>query len=325
MKLRASFHGLLPTLAFIAVSGCVTAPPTKQALTQAAMEKVQAEIKRQVGVYLAGSSHNSPGRAEDFWCGSGNLGFDIASVKAELTVTDETIHNAGIKAKLPFNAITVGPSGSLKTDVTNTQVLTYSLWPLDVSQQPDLPTGDIKTAPIAEVLSSLRDALINSSKKTAPGPQACFTDYNPDKPSEAGNTFKLGLSFVNDVTGGFELNVWVLDLTATSESKGTTGNTLTVSFVQHALKEIQTLRDEATQQCKFPDLDKPICEIATHALALITTPASSLDHALTELDASVRMLCTPPKKGDPVPADCKRARALEQLARQAIGRGESFY
>jgi hypothetical protein len=125
MKFPAGFLAILPTLAFMGLCGCVAAPPTKQILTQAAMEKVQAEIKRQVGVYLA-LPRNPSGNAEDFWCGAGNIGFDIASVKVELTVTDETIHNAGIKAKLPFNAITVSPSGSLKTDVTNTQVLTYT-------------------------------------------------------------------------------------------------------------------------------------------------------------------------------------------------------
>ena len=325
MKLRSTLPRLTLTLACISIAGCVTGPPTRQALTQGAIEKVQAEIKRQVGVYIAASAQDSPGDPKEFWCGSGNVGFDIASVKVELTVTDETIRNVGIKAKLPYNAITVGPSGSLKTDTTNTEVLTYSLWPLDASRQLSLPPDDIKSAPIAEVLSSLRAGLINSSKRTAPGPQACFTDYNPDKPSEAGNTFKLGLSFVNDVTGGFELNVWVLDLTATTESKGTTGNTLTVSFVQHAFKDIQTLRDEATQQCKFPDLDKPICEIATQALVLITTPTAGVEAALKDLYTSVQDLCTPPKKGGSLPADCKRAQMLEKLARGVIGIGEALH
>jgi hypothetical protein len=188
---------------------------------------------------------------------------------------------------------------------------------LNASQQPSLPAGDIKDAPIAGVLSSLRDALTNSAKKIAPGPQACFTDYNPDKPSDAGDSFKLGLSLVNDLTGGFELNVWVLDLTATSESKGTTGNTLTVSFIQRSLKNIQTLRDQATEQCKFPDLDKPICEVATQALHIITTPSTSLEIARAKLKAAVELACTPPKKGDPAP-DCKRAEALAKKANDII-------
>src|SRR5204863_4965290 len=99
----------------------------------------------------------------------------------------------------------------------------------------------------------LREALINSAKRSAQGPQPCFTDYNPDKPAgDAGNTFKLGLSFVNDKTVGLEIKVWILDLTATTEWKSTTGNTLTVSFVQRGLDVIQRAKDKVDVLCKYP-------------------------------------------------------------------------
>jgi hypothetical protein len=112
-----------------------------------------------------------------------------------------------------------------------------------------------KPAPIAEVLLSLREALINGAKKSpsSKGPQPCFTDYNPDKPAaDAGNTFKLGLSFTTDATGGLEIKVGILDLTATTEWKGTTGNTLTVSFVQRGLAKLQRAKDEVDALCKYP-------------------------------------------------------------------------
>jgi hypothetical protein len=122
-------------------------------------------------VYLAAAAAAKvpAGPREDFWCGRGNIDFDISSVKAQLTTTVETVKNAGIKAKIPFKAIEVDPSGSRKTDVTNTQELNYNLWPLARDQHVELPKGDLETAPIAKVLMSLRDALIASAKKTAPG------------------------------------------------------------------------------------------------------------------------------------------------------------
>jgi len=104
----------------VLTGGCATAP-VRQVLDEKAIEKVQADIKRQVGVYLAASAKKPPGEREEFWCGSGSIDFDISFVKAQLTTTVETIKNAGIKAKLPFKAIEVDPSGSRKTDVTNTQ------------------------------------------------------------------------------------------------------------------------------------------------------------------------------------------------------------
>jgi hypothetical protein len=250
----------LASLAIFGMFGCSTTPPKKQALDTAAITVVQAEIKRQVGIYMqaVASEPAVHGDPKDFWCGTGNINFDISTVKAELTTTIETIRNAGITAKIPIHAVTIDPSIGASTDVTNTQVLDYNLWPLDFGRQSlpkSMPTPEEKqSAPIAQVLLSLREALINSAKRTDPNkPQPCFTDYNPDKPAaDAGNTFKLGLSFVNDVTKKFEISVWVLDLTAGTETKGTTGNTLTVSFVQRDLAKIQRARDAVDTECKYP-------------------------------------------------------------------------
>jgi hypothetical protein len=304
----------------------------KQALDTKAISKVQAEIKRQVRIYmLAAKNEPVAGEPSDFWCGSGRIGFDLSNVKAELTTTIETINSGGLKLKIPIRAVEVDPSGSLKTDVTNTQTLDYNLWPLSANQQElanSKPSDDeINKAPIAKVLLSLREVLINSARKSQNlEPQPCFTDYNPDKPSaDAGNTFKLALSFVNDVTGGFELSIGVLDLTASTESKGTTGNTLTVSFVQHGMKEVQVLRDEVDAECKFPDYaKKPMCVVARKALSLITEPSDRILSGEKELKGAVETICkvTPPAK-DP-PPDCAKAERLQKISLAMIGNGESF-
>jgi hypothetical protein len=253
---------LVTCLVSFKLAGCATAPPKKQALDTAAIAAVQGEIKRQVGVYLLAAQKPVPGNPKDFWCGTGDIDFDISSIKADLTVTNETIASAGVALKIPWGAVTIGPSGSIKGDATNTQELVYKLWPLDISRQTALKSehisGEPKPAPISDVLLSLREGLINSAKRTATKePQACFTDYSPDKPaSDAGDTFKLGLSFTTDATGGLEIKIGILDLTSTTEWKGTTGNTLTVSFVQRGLAQLQRAKDAVDAECKYPKDDK---------------------------------------------------------------------
>jgi hypothetical protein len=252
MRLRA----VTVSACVMILAACQTAAPKRQALDTAAIAAVQGEIKRQVGIYLREAAKHSAGDPKDFWCGTGNIDFDISQVKAELTTTLETITNKSAGLKIPWGAVEIDPTGSVKGDATNTQVLDYNLWPLEMERQAALlqaTVNDQKPAPIADVILALRDAIINSAKETAPGPQPCFTDYDPVKPAaDAGNTFKLGLSFVKDTTGGLEIKVWVLDLSATSEWKSTTGNTLTVSFVQRGLAKVQRARDAVDAECKYP-------------------------------------------------------------------------
>jgi hypothetical protein len=258
---------LMPAL----LGACCATPPPKQALDSKAIEKVQAEIKRQIGIYMLAPAPNA-GDSANYWCGKGAINFDIASIKAELTTTIETINGGGLKLKIPVSAVTIGPSASAKMDTTNTQTLTYNLWPVALGEQ--LSTlgapsqADIDGAPIAKVLLALRDAIIESAKKgVGKGPQPCFADYNPQKPSsDAGNTFKLGLTFVTDTTGGIDVSVGVLDLNASTEMKGTTGNTLTIAFVQRGLAKLQRARDRMDAECKYPkDPKGDACKAAKKA------------------------------------------------------------
>jgi len=208
----------------------------------------------------------------------------------------------------------------LTAAIETTEELDYSLWPVADAQQPQLPGGELDSAPIAKALLTLRAALIDGARKSAPGPQACFTDYDPSKPgSDAGNSFKLGLSFVNDVTGGFEVTVGVVDLNGSIESKGTTGNTLTVAFVQRGLPEIQTLKDEATKECAFPSRGTPLCDVATAALSLVTAPNPEADDR--RLVQAVENLCQSAKAPTAAGSDCGKAKALQQIAEERIGKG----
>src|ERR1700686_5828217 len=107
MNLRLSLAAAC--LGGLILTGCPTTPPERQALSKEAVAKVQADIKREIGIYLAAVQDSTASRTaesrEEFWCGSGDIKFDIASVKAVLTVTNETIKNTGVKAKIPFKTI----------------------------------------------------------------------------------------------------------------------------------------------------------------------------------------------------------------------------
>lgn len=277
-------------IGLLGLSSCAS-QQVVQPIDVGAISAVQAEIKRQVGVYLAKDSQSPTpiitvnGRAtplsqinDGFWCGNGQIGFDISSVKVELTTTLDNSGGANAAFTLPANIVTVGPSGGYKRDVTNTQTLDYNLWPLENQSSSVLGQNvteqDLENAPIAQALLGLRDALILSAMKfdysTSPPtprpPQPCFTDYDPTKPAgDPGDSFKLGLSITNDITGGVSVKVTILNFSATGESKSTTGNTLTVSFLQKTAttKSLQSLRDIMDTECKYPVKDAKKCTQAT--------------------------------------------------------------
>ena len=267
--------------------GCTATRPSLQALDSRAVGIVQAEIKRQIGVYLSAAklpvTVTIDGKEVDvrtipngFMCGSGKIDFDVLEVKAELIATIERVGDTNLGLKFPWNGVTVGPSGEYKSDTTNAQVLDYNLWPVEAERQPaELFALDrvppVSGAPIAQVLLDLRRALILSAMwddySTNPPHrrerQPCFTNYDPAKPAaDAGHSYKVALTYVKDAKGGLEIKVGILDFTASHEVKATSGNTLTVMFVQAGLKDIQYARDRVTEECKYPNRDLPACQQA---------------------------------------------------------------
>ena len=293
MKISFSLSGGF--LASMLVAGCAGHTPPLQVIDVHAIGAVQTEIKRQVGVYLAaakaGPRVNVNGvmvpisqidpEHRTFMCGAGAIGFDISSIKAELTTTTDTTTDLKAGLSIPVDIVTLGPSGEAKREALDTETLDYNLWPLPESRQnPDVYTQgisdeDVRNAPIARALRDLRDALISGALMydlSGPTPQqrrptACFTDYNPDKPSgDTGDIYKLGLSITNDVSGGISIKVAILTFGATGEAKSTTGNTLTVSFLQSGVQTLQALKDAADAECKHPNELAGGCKKAKDAL-----------------------------------------------------------
>jgi hypothetical protein len=257
-----------------AMSGCRSMTPPKQALDTAAISAVQSEIKRQVGIYARVSREKIPQDPIQFACGNGNVDFDISTVKAELTVTTARTSKTGLSLEVPWNGVTISSTGQRTRGATNTQVLTYTLWLADSNLQAfakenaEVSKEEVLDAPIAQVLLSLREALLNGAKKSGRGPEPCFTNYDPAKPAmDAGNSFKLGLAYDSGRTGGLEIKIGIIDLTSSTEWKSSTGNTLTITFVQRGLAAVQRARDAVDTECKYPktEADKA-CKDALDAL-----------------------------------------------------------
>ena len=338
----------------ILLSGCHSSLPVRQAITADGIANVQWEIKRQIGVYNAWLSQNKAEEDKEqkkraYLCGAGSINFDIASIDVSLTTAVENKSGPSVSGKTT-GFVTFKPNWGNSTDATNTQELDYTLWPVDYSlpaKYAQAVTGsDLDHAPLAKALIDLRSGLIKGAQlPTLEKPTdvheggrgvplagkkiwapVCFTDYNPDKPSDdPGYQFKLQVSFVDDTTYGFEIVVWLIDFSSTTENKSTTGNTITVNFAQTGVKDLQILADEVKKQCDFvnQDTDRK-CVIATHAWHLVRYAADRQDAEAKAIDSELAILCKPAKPAAKPSDDCIRMTAISALAKkyqQLVGLG----
>lgn len=359
----------------------------------ASVSTVQAKIKAQVGVYMQAASDLSladndygavvvldgkPTKipSTEFQCGSGRIDFRISAIKAELVTSLDKTTAAKLGLTLPIVPVTLGPSAGTTSDTLNAQTLDYNLWPLSAGDQAfllpvkhwtesssdyDALIPALNKAPIAIALLELRNALILAATKTDYSTnqqreaQPCFTDYNPMNPAaDAGNSFKLQLQVTNDPSVGITIGVPPVNFSFSQDNKSVSGHTLTVTFVQRGVRQLQVLRDQATKDCPFPydgkltpkdspELPQPaaaaLCVVATEALKAVTAPASTVNGKLKLLESHVEPLCKmekgekkpaapPAKPGDtqapPPPSACDQAKKLAEIARDIAERGISF-
>jgi hypothetical protein len=149
-----------------------------------AIGKVQAELKRQVAIYMH-AAQDAPiivkidgvdtdirNRKDLFWCGSGNVDFDISEVKAELTTSIDTSVGFDFHVSPPA-PIPASGSFSFSRGTRNSQILDYNLWPLGMDLQSDefqssrlSNLDNINSAPIARVLLSLRQAQVTGARES---------------------------------------------------------------------------------------------------------------------------------------------------------------
>ncbi len=260
-------------VAILGMTGCATNGRMQvQAIDRPAIEKAQAEIKRQVGVYFA-RAHEARLRASaggavkpDRWCGDGNIDYDVASVKVDLLTTTDQTNSIGGGLKIPVFGGAGNPSTSTKRAISNTQQLTYTLYMLADRYQPAELRGlgsraEDRPAPVADVIMAQRDALRNVTLKSRyADPQPCFSNFDPDAPRDPQSTLVIGITFSHEGVNGVKLDLGVVSLDASTERKASFGNTITVTFRQRDLtkaSKIGPCSNDGTKPCVYDPIEGP--------------------------------------------------------------------
>jgi hypothetical protein len=289
------WHTLAALSAALVLFGCEGQGPPP--IDVRAIGEVQAEIKRQVAIYMRAAENapvyvtingvktdihyqaDTPSQRNLFWCGSGNINFDISSIKAELTTALDLTAGFNFTLTPPVPVVPVSGTFSFSRATHNTQTLDYNLWPLEMKRQSDEfravgpPTEkDLGTAEIAQVLLNLRQALITGATRIdyltgkERWPQPCFTDYDPNKPaSDAGNSYTIGLAITTSANGTVSVGVSALKAGVSAGSTTATGHSLKVMFVQRDLGPLQTAKNRVDFYCKTPNEGSKECRDAIAA------------------------------------------------------------
>lgn len=253
--------------------------PRIQALKGDAISVVQADLKRQIGVYARAAARGPfwmEGRqfrfidrnSSEFWCGRGDIDYVISSVDVELTTTRDTTVGGSIGFTVPVQIITLEAKAGVSKNVQDVEVMKYHLWPVQetVDQLVEFyghPTIDeIDSAPIASALLTLRNQQVYAAMKRNPsveahtptasgaptGPQPCFKNYDPIK-TTAGerHTFSIGITTTYGANGELKVGLGPVGIGPSGETKSITGQTLLVNFEQRNLEAIKLL-SEARQR-----------------------------------------------------------------------------
>lgn len=233
---------LLPVLAALAaalpIGGCATTQSDRvQAIESSSIQSVVDDMKRQVSVYVA--YQNSPqgtlsviDASATKTCGNGLIDLDIKSVKLEVLTTLQSSIDGGFEGgPFVFPAATLSGGLGAGRTISNTQELVLAVDAVPNRTFVDAGRETIASAPIAETLVNLRDALIKAGEVKN---RVCF---KTTKDADDGNTYKIALSIEDRGGGNIALGLAPLGVSLSGETKSTTGNTLTVSFEPHVFTQ----------------------------------------------------------------------------------------
>lgn len=257
MKVKSTIVALLAAGILV---GCATTQSSKiQAIKSDRIQSVVDDMKRQVSVYVAyQNSKQGTRRVIDAsatkTCGNGLVDFDIKSVKLEVLTTLESNVAGGVDVGPVVTASGASLSGGIGggRSISNIQELVLAADMLPNRSFAYAGRENIDTAPVAATLINLRNALIKAGEvknrvcfKTTPG-------------AKDGNTYKLAIKIEDSANGEIGLGLAPLALTASGETKSTTGNTLTVAFEPHVFTnaEVANVRRGGGRGAT-PDATKP--------------------------------------------------------------------
>ena len=258
-SLRSSVVALVGS---IALTGCAT---HQLALKGDAIGAVQADLKRQIGVYVRAATRGPYWVDErgtvryighdgsEFWCGNGDVDYVVSSIEVDLTTTRDTTAGGNLGFTVPVQMVTIGGKAAISKEVADVEILKYHLWPYRESAEQlvayyGLPSSaDVDRSPIASAMLTLRNQQVYAAMKMNPsvgeptaGPQPCFTDYDPVKTVDGEKqTFSIGITTTYDASGQLSVGLGPVTLGASGETKSITGQMLLVSFEQRGLADIK--------------------------------------------------------------------------------------
>jgi hypothetical protein len=220
----------------------------------ATIDAVLARVKQEIGLFLADSvtvNQSWPALLDELGggkgnpikpvCGTGQIDFDIKSVKMDFQAISDVKGgaNAGFKIPVlsPASAASIGPSANLSYDDSSTEDINYTYYPPTTEDfQNTWSAADAKgkgldpnqfnsirpTAVILPALNALRDGLTRATTH-----YPCFLNAPA---SDADSTLVFTVVLVEDanVSGGFDF--YIVSLGASIEKMATGTNTITVTF-----------------------------------------------------------------------------------------------
>ncbi len=193
---------------------------------------VVGQIKEEVGLYETTVRADRPAAgtliqpSPGIVCGNGLVDFDIVSVTAALTTKVVVTNSGSVAVTVPLGTTggTVKPSGNGSEIATNSQVLTFTMYPILPVDDRVRPGATPADHPIAATLLNLRTALRQAAKYLPCMSTAHDPAHDPD------NTFVLGLDIQDTGGGGIALSLVLLDASYTHTRETTQTHTITVAF-----------------------------------------------------------------------------------------------
>ncbi|KAF7962283.1 hypothetical protein AWV80_23385 [Cupriavidus sp. UYMU48A] len=227
---------------------------------------VQAEIKRQVAVYMAMQHEDIEAAGKNptpaTQCGLGDIDFRLTKINTEL-ITNLDV-NGGIQGDVPVPTITVSKE--------NNQTLSFpQIVVPDFYQDPAIfepgrySHADRENAVLATTLRDLRRGLVKASgPQSDKVPRACLTSYTPD-PADLAGTFEIGITA--KVDGKLAIEIGPLKWGPAIGGTRAETSTIKVTFEPFYAKDVQ-LANDMPKKCKKPDSSVMLsCRAKTGQLA----------------------------------------------------------
>jgi len=190
-------------------------------------------VKQEVGLFQARSAEWHAGIRADLQrqgispkCGSGDINFNIKSVRMEFATVIDRTTSGEIGLKVPFGPAAVGNigpdfKGSFDYKGTNTLDYTYYVPGSPGAVDPTSSQAIAASSVISPTLSALRTGLVRATAQLP-----CMSDTPKDKD----DTFTFSVELTRDANPNVGFNFYIVSASAGVKTSNARTNTITVTF-----------------------------------------------------------------------------------------------